>query len=206
MICAATLGGMYLLHKRGRLLSFYKQGLALFLGALLFWIQLYREAAVYNVRGADMYSPFGDHVLQTITALLLIWFTYAAVLIAIMSTFFDYKTLRNLARFFAPAVLLADLVLLPTFLTGWAGAESLESFDLFAAALVVTVGISLALCANCWLRDRALPSRREVGHLFLALPFAALAIMPAYIPQALIGFLNSTITLYDFTEHHRIML
>ena len=206
MICAATLGGMYLLHKRGRLLSFYKQGLALFLGALLFWIQLYREAAVYNVRGVDMYSPFGDHVLQTIAALLLIWFTYAAVLIAIMSAFFDYKTLRNLARFFAPAVLLADLVLLPTFLSGWAGAESLENFDLFAAALVVTVGISLALCANCWLRDRALPSRREVGHLFLALPFAALAIMPAYIPQALIGFLNSTITLYDFTEHHRIML
>ena len=206
LICAATLGGMYLLHKRGRLLSFYKKSAALFLGGLLFWLQLYREAAVYNVRGVDMYSPFGDHMLQTITALLLIWFTYAAVLVAIMSAFFEYKTLHNLARFFAPTVLLADLVLLPTFLTGWAGEEALAAFGLHGASLLVMIGLALALCASCWLRDRVLPTRREVGHLFLALPFAALAIMPAYIPQALLGFLNTTITLYDFTEHHRIML
>ena len=206
LLCAATLGGMYLFHKRGRLLSFYKKGIALFLGALLFWLQLYREAAVYNVRGVDMYSPFGDHMLQTVTALLLIWFTYAAVLIVIMSAFFDYKTLHNLARFFAPVVLLADLVLLPTFLTGWAGEQALAGFQLHGASLLVMIGFSLALAAGCWLHDCTLPTRNELGHLFLAMPFAALAIMPAYIPQALLGFLDSTILLYDFTEHHRLML
>ncbi len=198
--------GLYIFRKREGFVSKTKKALAVTLGFLFFFIHLYKEVAIYDVRGVNMYSPFGENMAQTILALLLVWFTYAVTLSAVLSAFFDYKALHNITKFFGCAVLVLDLVFLPTFLVARIGTEVFSTFSLHLAGVLLELALTLALCAANWARDYHLPTKKEWLNAGVALPFALLAIIPAYIPQALLGFLDASIVLYDFTPHHRTML
>ena len=195
--------GIEFLKGRGKLSRHLPRAVALLLAAITVFVHLYRQVAVYNVRGADMYSPFGLEIGKTVLALLLIWFTHAAVLVAILSVFFDYKTLQNLAKFFSPAVIALDLVFANVFLVGTFGTEG---FDIRFPFLVAELALAAVLSLHAWREDHSLPVKKEWLSFLYALPFAVLAIMPCYIPQALFGFVDPSITLYDFTEHHRLVM
>ncbi len=207
LLLACLIGfGLRFLKKREKCPAFLVPALALVLGAVTFFEYLYRSVAIYYVRGVNMYSPFGDRIAQTVLAVFLVWFTYAAVLIVALSAFFRYRTLRHLAKFFAPVVLLLDLIFFPTFMTAHLGTDFATLGDPRLPCLVLSLGIALGLCAALWMLDHNLPKRWEIPTLLYTIPLAVLPVMPAYVPQALIGFINPAIKLYDFTEHHRLML
>ena len=204
VICAAALlFGIEYLKKCGKFNRHLTRGMALLLAVITIFVHLYRQVAVYNVRGLDMFSPFGDAMAKTALAVLLIWFTHAAALLSIFSTFFDYKALKNLVKFFAPAVILLDLAFAGIYHVGVFG---VEGTDLRFPFLVAEFAMILALSAHTWREDHTLPTSAELKNMLLALPFAVLAIMPCYVPQALIGFINPALKIYDFTEAHRYAL
>ena len=63
-----------------------------------------------------MFSPFGDSAqLQTLVAILLVWFSYAAMFAIIFSEFYSYKTLRHMANFFSVPVFIFVAVLFKTY-------------------------------------------------------------------------------------------
>ena len=206
LLCSGLiLFALYLAQKRN-IFQKSNKALAILLGLLFFYAHLYREAAVYDVRALDMYSPFGADVLQTAVAILLLWFTYAVTLCAVLGAFFPYRALQNILRFFAPVILLLDLILLPTYLTARLGTKYAQEPDLLFFLVILEIALTIALTATAWARDRELPCKKDVGSMLLALPFAVIAIMPAFVPQALIGFLDPAIKIYDMSETHRFML
>ena len=74
VICAtALLFGIEYLKKCGKVNRHLTRGMALLLAAITIFVHLYRQVAVYNVRGLDMFSPFGDAMAKTALAVLLIW-------------------------------------------------------------------------------------------------------------------------------------
>ncbi len=206
LLCSAgVLFALFIAQRRG-FYSKLNKLLAVLLGFLFFYTHLLREAAVYSVRALDMYSPFGDNMLQTAAAILLLWFTYAVTLCAVMGAFFPYRALQDILRFFAPVVLLLDVILLPTYFTARLGTEYAQSPDRLYFLIIAELALTFALTATAWARYYKMPTARESLSALIALPFALIAIMPAFVPQALIGFLSPTIVLYDFTEEHRFML
>lgn len=206
VLACALYFGIWFLKRKGKCPSVLLPATALGLGAVTFFEYLYRPVAIYFVRGVNMYSPFGSRMAQTVLAVFLVWFTYAAILLTIMSCFFKYRTLQGLTKFFAPAVILLDLIFWPTFLKAHLGTDFIPFGDPRIYCMVVSLGLTLGLLALLWAEDHSIPDRRTWGHMAIAFPFAMLSIMPAYVPQALLGFIDPAIKLYDFTEHHRIML
>ena len=206
LLAAAVAGGAWLLKRKEKCPKYLIPALALALGAVTVFEYMYRSVAIYHVRGVNMYSPFGDRMLQTVLAVFLVWMTYASVLLLILSAFFRYRTLQNLTKWFAPLVLLLDLVFFSTFVAAHIGTDFATVGDPRLPCLVIQLGLALGLCAVNWLEDWHLPRGREVLTMLGTLPFALLAIMPAYVPQALIGFIDPALKLYDFTEGHRFML
>ncbi len=200
------LAGTQLLKKYNKFNPWVMKGAALALAAVTFFRYLYAQPAVYDVRGVNMYSPFGDDILQTVLAILLIWFSHVAVLTAVLNVFFGYKTLRNLTKFFALPVCLLDLIFFGTYMVGILGPTAFEVFDLRLPFILLEIALTLGFGIKCWLGDRSLPTGGALISLLLALPAAILSVMPAYVPQALLGFIDPSIKLYDMTEHHRYML
>lgn len=202
LLCGAEL----FLKKKNLFPERTPRAIALALGFISLFELLKEWPAVYRVQGLNMYSPFGDAIGQTVLGLFLVWFTYAAVLMVVMDAFFEYKTLRNLVRFFAPLVFLADLAAFGIFLTAHLGTDALTAFDLRLPFLLAQLGIGLFLCARRWIADHSMPEKRDWLNFAYALPFACLTICPCFMPQALFGFANPTLEMADFTEEHRFMI
>ena len=198
-------GGLYVAQKKGHF-PVWNKALALVLAGVFFFAHLYQEVAVYDVRALDMYSPFGANMLQTAVAILLVWFTYAAILCAIFSAFFPYRTLHNITKFFSLPILVLDLILLPTYLVARLGVDPFDNVGLLFVLTMMEISLAMTLCLGSWAQNYRLPKFKELLAMLWALPFAILAIMPPYIPQAFVGFLDPTIEAYGFTPAHRLML
>ena len=91
-IAAVTIGLVLLsvlASKKGFNLSKIRRPLAIFLLVISFARYIYREAPIYYVRGLDsIYSPFNNpepRPLLTALAILLVWFSYAALLTVVFS-------------------------------------------------------------------------------------------------------------------------
>ena len=75
----------------------------LFVGSFVRY--LYKKPAIYSLHGLDnAVSPFNAETLnigQTALAVILVWFSYAAILMTVISAFYNYKTLRRIVNLFA---------------------------------------------------------------------------------------------------------
>ena len=207
LIAGALLSGLELLRKRGISEKHFLRPLALSLGVIAVVAYLLAEPAIYRVQGLNMYTPFGDAIPLTVLSIFLYWFTHAAMLINVLSAFFEYPTLKNLSRFFAPLVVLLDLICSGVHITGVVGTEAFRVFDLRILLIAIELAAILAISLYHLLRvGRTLPTKQEWLTLLYALPFAILPLMPAFVPQALFGFVNGAIKIYDLTEAHRFVL
>ena len=163
-----------------------------------------------STQGLNMYSPFGDDTLGTIVSMLLIWFTYSALLTVIMDTFFEARLLRNMSYFFALPVLLADICLYTTYITGVVGAEPYAIRDPRVLLMAIEIGLALALLASRVIEDGRIqfPTKRETFTLLGVLPCAVIAIMPSFTPWVLVGdaLTPSSLKLEEFTFEHRLIL
>ena len=134
-----------------------------------------------------------------------------------ISGFYKYKALDNLVSVFALPVYLILAVSFNFYtvaLVGESAAASLE-WRVFLIAAEIALGLAIPLtkyaerAGSGSPRDAipALPSgRSELLALALSLPAILVAIMPCFVPLAIIGDIGYGIRLYDLTEAHRIMI
>ena len=200
-------GGIYLLNKKGLSVILIRKVLAGVLCLIAFIRYLWEREAIREVRGMDMYSPFGDNALQTLLALLLVWFSFTALFCTVMNQFFEFKTLRNITRFFSPLVFALDLIFFGTYGVAISGVDAFEDADLRVALLAAEIAVGLGLVVSKELTERFdLPTKRDVLRMFTVLPFAIFAFMPTYMLQGLFGYLSPSIVVDDFSFEHRILL
>ncbi len=215
-----ALAGAETLHRFGVKHKYFLWPIALTMAAVALIAYLWAEPAIYRVQGLNMFSPFGDAMGKTVLSVLLFWFTSATMLINALSVFFDYPTLKHMARLFSPLVILADLIFLVPYLaaftgmTGFVGPKGFIGVTPFTAPdkryvlLILQLGLTLAISLFHILRagKKILPTKREWLTLLYALPLAVLCVMPAFAPQALLGNANANIQIYDLTQAHRFVL
>ena len=221
IVCAAVIAAVTVLllllaftaQKKGFNLSKIRRPMAIALLVISFARYIYREAPIYYVRGLEsIYSPFNTpepRPIVTALAIILVWFSYAAMLTVVFSEFFNYKTLRRVVSFFSLPVFTVSTVFFKTYaiaslgVNGYSFSTARIWFMVVEAILVFTLSLSHILVD----RDDILPKqKREVGTLLYATFAAVLPTMPCYVLQAFFTGVDETIKLYDFTEAHRIML
>ena len=219
ILALLLVGGFWFINKNGKGDGLVRRVLAVVLVGVAFYRYMIEHEAVFVVRGLNMFSPFGDEMALTLFALILVWFTYAALLMTVMDQFFDYPTLRNLTRYFAIPVFLIDLAVFEIYSTAIAGRDPFAEFDLRVVFIALEIAIALGLIVSkmffgsfsilCKEQGKTfvkLPCKKEWGSFFYALPFAVLTIIPCYIPQAILGYAKVDVKIFDLTEAHRIVL
>ena len=163
-----------------------------------------------KTQGLDINSPFGDNVVGTIVSMLLIWFTYSALLTIVMDSFYEARLLRNMSYFFALPVLVLDTCLFTTYITGVVGATPYETGDVRIPLMAIEIGLALALLLSRVIEDGRvkLPTKSETVTLLWTLPCAVVAIMPSFTPWVLVGdaLTPASLKFDDFTFEHRLII
>lgn len=151
---------------------------------------------------------------ETFVSLTLTWFSYAAILLVILNSFFEVKTAKWLVATFALPVAILDLVFLNTYLAGIVGTETQ---GLRAFLLVAEIGILLGYGLQfVWLQVLNLKQKtkkttnkeklRGVATTIFALLGILLASMPAFLLRGYFGDANPNWEAIDFTIYHRLFL
>ncbi len=207
VLTALSVGGTYLAKRKGVSLKRPRTIAAILLIIVATVRYLLEREAIYYVQGLNMYSPFGDNIAQTVLALFLVWFTFTALMCIVTDQIYEFETLKNISKFFSVPVLLLDLVFFGTYAVAISGPDAFEVFDVRTLLLTIEIGLGLGLTASKVLTEKEhLPTKKAVINMLWILPFAILAFMPGYIPQALIGYLDASVNVNDLTFEHRIVL
>ena len=210
---AVLIGLFFLLKRKGVDLSkiIKPAGVVLFLTAFVRYV--YREPVIYNMMGlSGPKSPFnegGAKPALTAFAVILLWFSYAAILITVMSAFYNYKTLRRMVNFFALPVYAALLVAFNVYGIVNLGNEGFNLSSPRVWIMAAEIGLGIAIAAGNSINDKCfeLPKRwADFGNLIYGTFFAVLAIMPCYVPQMFITNVDNTIHFTDISFEHRLML
>ena len=213
--CAAVLlAGLWCLLKRAKVnITYGTKPLAVILFLVSFVRYLYKQPAVYNLKGlSDVQSPFNMETVntaQTALAVLLVWFSYAALLLTVLSAFFKYKTLHRIVNLFCLPFFIVLLVFFETYAIATVGIEgyTLQSTRLWIMAL--EIGTGLAIIAGNIISEKKfeIPKTwKDIGMFFYGLIMSLIAIMPCYALQALFEGIDPSLKLYDLTPEHRFLL
>lgn len=204
-----TVGG-YFFGPKIRCFQIIRKVITGILCLVAFYRYMIAEEAVFFIRGLNMtlkpgYEiPFGDNIGLTVFAVLLIWFSWAAMFTVVMNEFFKYEALKNIVKFFSIPILTLDIIFFNVYAIGIAGKYGFENKDIRIICLAIEIVLSLCLAITSMLRENlGLPNKKAVLNMLFALPFAILPIMPVYVPQALFGYLDAGIKIEDLTEAHR---
>ena len=182
------------------------------LAAIVFVRYMLDEEAfkAMKTQGLNMWSPFGDNIPATILSVVLIWFTFSALLSIVMDAFFEARVVRHMALFFGTPVLILDIICFTTYITGVVGSDPYATGDARIPLMAIEIGIGLALIASRAIEDdrKNLPTHSEIIRCLWVLPCAVVAIMPSYVPWVLVGtaFTPSSMMFDEFTFEHRLML
>ena len=202
--------GAYFVYNKPRASQIIRKIAVAILAVVAFYRYMVEEEAVFWIRGLNMtlqpgYEiPFGDDILLTVFAVILIWFSWAAMFTVVMNEFYKFETLKNIVKFFAVPVLVLDIAFFNVYAMGIAGKYGFENGDLRILCLAIEIVIALSLGLSATLRENLpMPSGKSFLKMLGTLPFAILPIMPVYVPQALFGYLDSSVKIEDLTEAHR---
>ena len=207
LISALLLSLAFWAKKKGISINLSRKIATTLLSVIAFCRYMIGRVAVYNVRGVNMYSPFGDNMAATVFAVLIIWFVYAALFIVVFDELFDYPALRNMARYFSAPVLLIALVGFSVYGVGVEGPEAFSGFNLRLALMAIEIAVGFSLVAARIVSDGFVkPTKSEVGGMLKILPFAVVTLMPIYALQALFGYVDPTLETTGFSPEHRITL
>ncbi len=208
LICTAA----YFLNKKARNISRLKKTLALVLAIMTFSVSLLHNEAISIVIGLNRGpSPFGDILHQTAFATILVWLTYAAILITSFSQFYEYATLKYATRFFAIPVYFLDIVFFKTYAIANVGLQESAGYAqsaIFMPFIAASICLGLAISLTNLVCDK-LPRKKALEILAIAGTTVAciLPVMPSFVPQVLLGFFRFTeIKFNDFSEPHRFVL
>ncbi|MBE6536793.1 MAG: ATP-binding cassette domain-containing protein [Ruminococcaceae bacterium] len=210
-LVALMLLGAYQIRKKGYELSKFTRPAAIVLFAVMCIRYLWNanSIALFETRALDMFSPFGDSaMLKTLIAVLLIWFSYAAMFAVVFSEFYNYKTLRHMANFFSVPVFLLVLVFFKIYVIGSYTEAGYTLSDIRVWGVMVEIALGIAIPASRVLVESKfpVPTRIETKSFIAILPFAVLAIMPCYVPQAIFGYVADNIRVQGVNQIHRFVI
>lgn len=159
------------------------------------------QAKIDNYIGLES-SPIAKN--QTIMALLAIWLQYTIVVLTIMRCFFNVKAINNIVRFISIPSFIFNLIMLNPILLLLQGITTSKILFIFYLFEII---IGLLISLYYFIVDL----KEKVNYkdilimigIFLALLVAS---MPTYIPQFMIGYINTNGGVKDFTVYHRIFL
>ena len=188
-------------------MSLIRKVLALVLIAEMTVRFLVKKVAVYGVIGLVENSPFGTDGFSTLLAILLIWFSYAAVFAVVFNEFYSFDSLRGTVYYFSVPVLLLDAILFGI----WGGGTLGEEFSLSSPILwmmVIEIVLGLVIPLSRVIEERRYPviARSEIFNSVLAILGAIICFTPLYFPQALLGYAHGTIDILDISEAHRFVI
>ena len=216
LLIAAIMVGVLLLFKykcRKITLSKILKPCAAVLFVTAFLRHLYMQTAVYYVEGLDHpSSPFnvdGANPGLTAFAIILVWLSYAAMLTTVLSTFFNFKTLRRIVNLFSLPVYAAILIFYETYGIALLGREVFDFSTARFWIIAIEIGLGIGLAAGNIIADGRFEVPRKAadfGNLFYGTFFAVLAIMPCNVPQAFFTAVDPSIRLADLTPEHRYVL
>ena len=215
LIVAALVGlflfGAYEIKKKGYELSKFTRPAAIALFAVMCVRYLWNAntIALFEVRALDMFSPFGDSaMLETLIAVLLVWFSYAAMFAVVFGEFYDYKTLRHMANFFSVPVFLLAIAFFKIYVIGSYGEAGYTLADLRVWGMMIEIALGIAIPASRVLVESKfpVPTKAETKSFLFIMPFAVLAIMPCYVPQAILGYASSSVRVEGLNEVHRFVI
>ncbi len=191
----------------GKAFSVVRKSAALILGAFAFFRCMIEHEAIFDVRGLNMYSPFGEDIPRTVLSIILVWFTYSALLSIALDQFFDFPTLKNITRYFSAPVLVVDLIFFNTYSTAIIGSTAFEQFDFRLPLIAAELTLGLFLVYSQLRKNgHLIPNGKEWLSLIASIPLSIFAIMPSYVPQALLGWDKSGLSIRGFSEEHRFAI
>ena len=215
-LIVAALVGLFLfgateIKKKGYELSKFTRPAALTLFAVMCVRYLWNAntIALFEVRSLDMFSPFGDSaMLETFIAVILVWFSYAAMFAVVFNEFYDYKTLKHMSNFFSVPVFLLAIAFFKIYVVGSYGEAGYTLLDLRVWGMMIEIALGIAIPASRVLVESKLPvpTKDETKSFLYVMPFAVLAIMPCYVPQALLGYASTSVRVQDLNEIHRFVI
>ena len=216
LLIAAIMVGVFALLNfkvKNRILPKVLKPCAAVLFVTAFIRHLYLQTAVYYVAGLDhASSPFnvdGPRPGLTAFAIILVWFSYAAMLTTVMSTFFNFKTLRRIVNLFSLPVYAVILCFFDVYGIALLGREAFVPDSARYWIIAAEVGVGIALAVGNIIVDGCfeIPHKLvDFGNWIYGLIFAVIAIMPCYVPQAFFVGIDPAIKLFDLTPEHRYML
>ena len=202
-----------LAHKKISFLNIIRKIAVVALSCVAFYRYQVAREAINWVAGLNMTLlpgvkvPFGDNTLATTFAVLLVWFNWAALFTIIFNELYKFDALKNIVKFFSVPVLILDIAFFKLYSTAIVGINAFVEFDSRIPCLAVEIIIGLTLGLSSVLTEnRKMPNKSQVISMLQALPLAIIPLMPAYVPQALFGYVGVSIKPYDLTEIHRILL
>ena len=172
-------------------------GLIIVLAIRLFCYQ----AKIDNYIGLDS-SPIAKN--QTIICLFAIWLQYAIVILTIMRCFFNIKTINSIVRFICIPSFILNLILLNPILLLLQGFSSSNLLLIFYL-LEIIIGLMIS-CYYFIVDFKEKINYKEILIMLGVLVALLVASMPTYIPQFLIGYINTNGGIKDFTFYHRLFL
>ncbi len=211
VLVGLMLFGAYQIKQKGYELSKFTRPAAIVLFAVMCVRYLWNanSIALFETRALDMFSPFGDSaMLSTFIAVILVWFSYAAMFAVVFSEFYNYKTLRYMANFFSVPVFLFVLVFFKIYVIGSYGEAGYTLSDIRVWGVMIEIALGIAIPASKILVESRfpIPTINETKSFIALLPFAVLAIMPCYVPQAIFGYVASNIRVQGINQTHRFVI
>lgn len=175
------------------------------LGVVFFVRYMYDNDAIRNTV-AGVNNIFSNTTLNKL-AVVLVWFTYAAILLVVFQPFFKVKTLKNLVKFFAFPM--SIITLCCTQITTWSimGASAYETFN-FRGILIALEAVLLFVCAFIiFVENGAFKiTKKEVLYFFISILPVLLVTMPSFAPQTFFGTPTRFQHVTDLSFQHRLVL
>jgi len=156
---------------------------------------------IYALKSGTFDTPFYNFV-----ALMLNWTLNASILLVVLGSFFDNKTVKNIIKFIILPLTILSIVSLRVISIGIVGYMNYFHFNFRAILIAVEVSIVLVYSIIILMESNYFQiSKREVVKLLYAIPMF-LAIIPTYTIQGLFGFANVAVEVKGLTLPHRLIL
>ena len=155
---------------------------------------------IFMLTGSGFQSEWQAFVSLTLT-----WFSYAAVIVAMLYPFFKIKTLNYLMAYFVLPVAILDLAFLQPYFMGIVGQST--SLEVRGVLLAIEIGLMIVLATQVLLSTKPFKfNKKKVATFFVAVFAMLLAAMPAYLLQGYLGGANPLHEAIDLSFYHRLLI
>lgn len=144
---------------------------------------------------------------MSIYSIILIWFTYASILLVCLQPFFKIKTVNNLVKYFVLPFSIIATFSITVSTQGILGADAYIENNFRGILMAIELVILVPYAFIVFMENGMFKmSKSEIKYFFICLIPMLLALMPSYTLQAFFGLPIAATNVKDFNFYHRIML